>query len=51
MDKKCSSKKTSKLKGMPKLEDANEAGTKNSIKCTLILTEGLLNIYSNLFFR
>lgn len=33
-------KKTSKLKGVPKLEDANEAGTKNGLKCTLILTEG-----------
>ncbi|XP_066147852.1 DNA topoisomerase 2 isoform X2 [Euwallacea fornicatus] len=33
-------KRTSKLKGVPKLEDANEAGTKNSLKCTLILTEG-----------
>jgi len=28
------------LKGIPKLEDANEAGTKNSSGCTLILTEG-----------
>lgn len=26
--------------GVPKLEDANEAGTKNSRNCTLILTEG-----------
>ena len=26
--------------GIPKLEDANEAGTKNSSQCTLILTEG-----------
>ncbi len=33
-------KKTNKLKGIPKLEDANEAGTKNSSGCTLILTEG-----------
>ena len=33
-------KKTSKLKGIPKLEDANEAGTKHSSACTLILTEG-----------
>ncbi|KAM3718770.1 DNA topoisomerase 2 top-2 [Dirofilaria immitis] len=40
LDKKCSSKKTSKLKGIPKLEDANDAGTKNSFLCTLILTEG-----------
>ncbi|PAV63041.1 hypothetical protein WR25_09079 isoform B [Diploscapter pachys] len=40
MNKKCSGKKTTKLKGIPKLEDANEAGTKNSMQCTLILTEG-----------
>ncbi|XP_054716162.1 DNA topoisomerase 2-alpha-like [Uloborus diversus] len=40
LSKKCSSKKHSKLKGVPKLEDANDAGTKNSIDCTLILTEG-----------
>eukprot|EP00746_Dinoflagellata_sp_MGD_P162675 gnl/MRDRNA2_/MRDRNA2_90336_c0_seq1.p1 gnl/MRDRNA2_/MRDRNA2_90336_c0~~gnl/MRDRNA2_/MRDRNA2_90336_c0_seq1.p1 ORF type:complete len:1412 (-),score=403.96 gnl/MRDRNA2_/MRDRNA2_90336_c0_seq1:195-4430(-) len=26
--------------GIPKLEDANDAGTKNSEECTLILTEG-----------
>lgn len=32
--------KTNKLKGIPKLDDANDAGTKNSISCTLILTEG-----------
>jgi DNA topoisomerase II len=32
--------KKSKLKGIPKLEDANDAGTKNSMNCTLILTEG-----------
>lgn len=37
---KTSGKKQSKLKGVPKLEDANDAGTKNSIECTLILTEG-----------
>lgn len=30
--------KKSKLTGVPKLEDANEAGTRNSDKCTLILT-------------
>uniref|UniRef100_A0A8R1DUW9 DNA topoisomerase 2 n=1 Tax=Caenorhabditis japonica TaxID=281687 RepID=A0A8R1DUW9_CAEJA len=40
MNKKCSKTKTSKLKGIPKLEDANDAGTKNSQQCTLILTEG-----------
>lgn len=28
------------IKGIPKLEDAFLAGTKNSMKCTLILTEG-----------
>uniref|UniRef100_A0A7E4ZZX8 DNA topoisomerase 2 n=1 Tax=Panagrellus redivivus TaxID=6233 RepID=A0A7E4ZZX8_PANRE len=39
-NKACSSKKTTKLKGVPKLEDANDAGTKNSHLCTLILTEG-----------
>ena len=37
---KQSGKKTNKLTGIPKLEDANEAGTKNSSGCTLILTEG-----------
>ena len=37
---KQSGKKTNKLRGIPKLEDANEAGTKNSTGCTLILTEG-----------
>ncbi|XP_055923521.1 DNA topoisomerase 2 [Eupeodes corollae] len=37
---KTSGKKNTKIKGIPKLEDANEAGTKNSHLCTLILTEG-----------
>ncbi|CDW84992.1 dna topoisomerase 2 [Stylonychia lemnae] len=32
--------KKSKLFGIPKLEDANKAGTSESSKCTLILTEG-----------
>lgn len=32
--------KKSKIKNLPKLEDANFAGTKNSHLCTLILTEG-----------
>ena len=40
MKKAHTSKKTSKLRGVSKLEDANDAGTKNSIDCTLILTEG-----------
>ena len=33
-------KKVSRLIGIEKLDDANWAGTKNSEKCTLILTEG-----------
>lgn len=37
---KTSGSKKTKLKGIPKLEDANDAGTKNSMNCTLILTEG-----------
>ncbi|XP_046387221.1 DNA topoisomerase 2-alpha isoform X2 [Ischnura elegans] len=37
---KCSGKKQNKLKGIPKLEDANDAGSRNSLDCTLILTEG-----------
>ena len=40
LSSKQSGKKTNKLRGIPKLEDANEAGTKNSAGCTLILTEG-----------
>jgi len=32
--------KKSKIKFIPKLEDANFAGTKKSLECTLILTEG-----------
>ena len=38
--KKTDGKKQVKLKGIPKLEDANKAGTKDSSKCSLILTEG-----------
>lgn len=33
-------KKKSKLLGIPKLEDANQAGTRNAEACTIILTEG-----------
>lgn len=33
-------KKQIKLRGIPKLEDANKAGSKDSNKCALILTEG-----------
>ena len=40
MNKKCANTKHSKLKGIPKLDDANDAGTRNSLDCTLILTEG-----------
>lgn len=38
--KKTDGTKTTKLTGIPKLEDANYAGTKRSSDCTLILTEG-----------
>lgn len=38
--KKTDGKKVSTLRGIPKLTDANKAGTKHSKKCTLILTEG-----------
>lgn len=40
LNKKCSAVKSSKIKGVPKLDDANDAGGRNSIGCTLILTEG-----------
>lgn len=40
MSKTLSGKKEKRLIGIPKLEDANDAGTKNAEKCTLILTEG-----------
>jgi len=35
-----SSSKRNRLTGVTKLEDANDAGSKNSLDCTLILTEG-----------
>jgi DNA topoisomerase II len=38
--KKTDGKKKSVIRGIPKLEDANFAGTNKSNKCTLILTEG-----------
>jgi len=38
--KKTDGKKTNKILGIPKLEDANWAGTKKSSMCKLILTEG-----------
>jgi len=37
---KVSGKKVSSLRGIDKLDDANKAGTNESLKCTLILTEG-----------
>ena len=40
LNKKCHATKHTKLKGIPKLDDANDAGTKHSSDCTLILTEG-----------
>ena len=40
MKKKTDGKKTGNIRGIPKLEDANWAGTKNSSECKLILTEG-----------
>ena len=38
--KKTDGKKTKSIHGIPKLDDANEAGGRNSHKCSLILTEG-----------
>ena len=38
--KKNDGKKTSNIRGIPKLMDANRAGTVDSHKCTLILCEG-----------
>jgi DNA topoisomerase-2 len=38
--KKTDGKMTSVIRGLPKLDDALLAGTKDSAKCTLILTEG-----------
>lgn len=40
IQKALSGKKASKLFGIPKLDDANMAGTKDSARCQLILTEG-----------
>ncbi|XP_044855661.1 DNA topoisomerase 2-alpha isoform X2 [Mauremys mutica] len=40
LNKKCSAVKHTRIKGIPKLDDANDAGSKNSTDCTLILTEG-----------
>jgi DNA topoisomerase-2 len=40
MAKQLVGRKKVKLVGIPKLEDANEAGTKHAEQCTIILTEG-----------
>lgn len=40
LSKANSGTKKSKISGIPKLDDANQAGGKGSSKCTLILTEG-----------
>ena len=37
---KTDGKKKNVIKGIPKLDDANWAGTSKSAQCTLILTEG-----------
>lgn len=38
--KKTDGKKQIKLRGIPKLEDANKAGSKDAYKCSLLLVEG-----------
>ena len=38
--KKTDGSRRNRINGIPKLEDANNAGTRNGYKCTLILTEG-----------
>ena len=40
MGRNINGKKTAKLYGIPKLDDANLAGTKHAHECTIILTEG-----------
>jgi DNA topoisomerase II len=37
LNKQCHGKKHAKLMGIPELEDVDDAGTRNSIYCTLIL--------------
>lgn len=41
MKKTDAKKNRGRLSGIAKLEDANDAGTRNAHYCTLILTEGL----------
>merc|ERR1719169_411031 len=40
MDRNCKGGRGKRVLGIPKLEDANEAGGKSAAECTLILTEG-----------
>lgn len=40
LNKKQHGAKNAKLRGVAKLDDANDAGSKNSLGCTLIVTEG-----------
>ena len=40
LNKKQGGSKHSRLRGIPKLDDANEAGGRNALSCTLIVTEG-----------
>jgi DNA topoisomerase-2 len=40
MGRTINGKKTLKLYGIPKLDDANLAGSKHAHECTIILTEG-----------
>ena len=40
LNKKQHGSKNSKLRGIPKLDDANNAGGRSSFDCTLIVTEG-----------
>lgn len=40
LEKAGSKSKVTKVKGIAKLDDANDAGTKESLNCTLIVTEG-----------
>ena len=40
MAKTLNGSKKGRITGIPKLDDANDAGTKNAEQCTLILTEG-----------
>ena len=40
LNRKLGSKKVTRLLGIPKLEDANKAGTRYAEDCVLIITEG-----------